>query len=79
MLYIACCDARLCERKDYWLSLMHRRLVGSIVLQVNLDAAPNTTRVYAHCTRYLVSHMQSQQISVLCVEFHNELLNGPDS
>ena len=41
----------LFECQDYWLSLLHHQLVGSVVLRVNVSNAPDTTRVYAHCTR----------------------------
>ena len=44
-----------CYCQDYWLSLLHRQLVGTVVLHVRLSSSPNTTRVYAHCTRWCMS------------------------
>jgi heparanase 1 len=43
-------DTDMNPNPDYWLSALHRALVGRIVLNVSLVGAPITTRVYAHCT-----------------------------
>jgi len=36
---------------DYWLSVLHKRLVGGGVLKVALEGAPSTLRMYAHCSK----------------------------
>ena len=43
----------LCCRQDYWLSWMHKQFVGTRVLNVTSENRPNTTRVYAHCAKYV--------------------------
>jgi len=38
--------------KDYWISWLHKQLVGRLVFNVTVAASGevNATRVYAHCT-----------------------------
>lgn len=52
--YYSLLDINMDPNPDFWLSWLHRTLVGNQVLSVTLsgmrnDSAP-TTRVYAHCT-----------------------------
>jgi len=44
-------DRDLTPRPDYWVSVLHKRLVGEVVLRVTMEGAPDTLRLYAHCRR----------------------------
>ena len=59
--------------QDYWVSVLHKRLVGEGVLRVALEGAPSTLRMYAHCSKNATGILARIKEYHLSMHFKNSI------
>lgn len=68
-------DLDMNPNPDYWISWLHKQLVGRLVFSVTVMAsgAVNATRVYAHCTDVDRSQYKSGALTVFALNVNRNL------